>query len=41
MFDFDGSGHLDGFEQAADFALFAFMMEEEDRDPNDEYEDDD
>ena len=41
MFDFNGDGDLDVFEQAGDFALFAFMMEEEDRDPDDEYEDDD
>ena len=30
-FDFDGNGKLEGFERAADFALFMQMMEEEER----------
>ena len=30
LFDFNYDGKLDGFEQAADFAVFASMMEEED-----------
>lgn len=29
LFDFNHDGKLDGFEQAADFAVFASMMEEE------------
>ena len=30
-FDFDGNGKLEGFERAADFALFMQVMEEEER----------
>ena len=29
MFDFNHDGKLDGFERAADFAMFASMMEDE------------
>lgn len=39
LFDFDGDGHLDDFEKAADFTAFMMMMEDDDDD--EEEEDDD
>lgn len=43
MFDFNGDGQLDGFEQAADLGFFAYIMEEEEKrnreDDDDEYDD--
>lgn len=44
LFDFNGDGKLDGFEQAVDLGFFAFLMEEEEkrtREAFEEYEDDD
>lgn len=45
LFDFDGNGNLDFFEQAADMAAFATMMEEDDEDSDNDsyydYDDDD
>ena len=44
MFDFNGNGRLDAFEQAAEFAFLNSLMEQEDerrRDPSDGYPPDD
>ena len=40
-FDFDGNGKLEGFERAADFALFMQVMEEEERLRREREEDED
>lgn len=40
-FDFDGNGKLEGFECAADFALFMQVMEEEERLRREREEDED
>lgn len=31
LFDFNGDGELDGFEQAADLGFLAYIMAEEER----------
>ena len=31
MFDFNHDGNLDGFERAADFAMFTSLMEDEEK----------
>ena len=41
LFDFNGDGHLDGFEQAADLGFFAYIMEEEEKRSRDEEDEDD
>lgn len=41
LFDFNGDGKLDGFEQAADLGFFAFLMEEEEKHIREDYEDED
>lgn len=38
LFDFNGDGKLDSFERAADFAAFAELMDEAERDEADEDE---
>lgn len=35
LFDFNGDGKLDGFEQAADFAAFMNLIESENADQED------
>ena len=42
IFDFNHDGKLDGFERAAEFATFACMFDdcERDRDPDDDFDDD-
>lgn len=44
LFDFNGDGRLDGFEQAADLGFLAFLMEEGEkrtREAYDEFDQDD
>ncbi len=36
LFDFDGDGKLDTFEQAADFTAFMSLVENEDEESDDE-----
>ncbi len=38
LFDFNGDGKLDSFERAADFAAFAELMDEAERNEADEDE---
>lgn len=40
LFDFNGDGKLDAFEQAADMAAFVHLMDEEDDDLETEDEED-
>ena len=35
LFDFDGDGKLDSFEEAMDFAAFAELMEEDEEEADD------
>ena len=41
LFDFNGDGRLDGFEQAADLGFFAFLMEEEEKRTREDCDDED
>ena len=40
LFDFNHDGKLDGFERAAEFATFASMIDDCERDLDDEYDED-